>query len=96
MNIHVSTEEVRDIAARLSAIGEEINSLIANMHGIVVDELPSVMTGLASESYVEQYNDLEPSLIASRNLVEEISVQLNSVVTGFEDRDSDMASQVHI
>ncbi len=96
MNIHVSTEEVRDLAARLSTIGDEINSLIANMHGIVVDELPSVMTGLSSESYVDQYNDLEPSLIASRNLVEDISVQLNSIVAGFEDRDSDMASRVGI
>ena len=96
MDIHVSTEEVRDLATRLSTIGDEINTLISNMHGIVIDELPSVLTGLASESYVDQYNDLEPSLIASRTLVEDISVQLNSIVTGFEDRDSDMSSQVGV
>jgi len=81
---------------RLSNIGEEINGLINNMHTIVFDELPPVLAGQASDKYQDQYNDLEPSLLAGRQLVEDISVQLNSIVAGFEDRDSDMSSQVGV
>lgn len=95
MNIHVSTEEVRDLASRMSIAGEDLESIITRLDSMINQELGTVMTGMASDSYVAQYVDVQRALVAGRQLVEEISVQLNSIVTGFEERDSDMSSQVN-
>ena len=95
MNIHVSTEEVRDLASRMSIAGEDLESIITRLDSMINQELGTVMTGMASDSYVAQYVDVQRAPVAGRQLVEEISVQLNSIVTGFEERDSDMSSQVN-
>lgn len=95
MNIYVSPEEVRDLSARLSRIGEDLDALINNMQVIIADELPPVMGGQTCDSYIAQFEDLKPGFVKSRQLVEDISIQLNEIVTGYENTDADMAARVN-
>ena len=92
--IHVSTEEARELATRTLNLAEELNTLILNQDSIINDELPPVLEGQTAQSFIDQYGEIRPSLVASYDLLINVGGQLNSIVAGFEDRDMDMSSQV--
>jgi len=93
--IHVSTEEARELASRTLNLAEELNSLILSQDNIINDELPPVLEGQTAQSFIDQYDHLRPSLVASYDMLVNVAGQLNSIVTGFEDRDQNMSAQVN-
>ena len=93
--IHVSTEEARELATRTLNLAEELNTVILNQDNIINEELPPVLEGETARSFIDQYAEIRPSLVASYDLLMSVGGQLNSIITGFEDRDLDMSAQVN-
>jgi len=62
----------------------------------IVNSLPDVWRGETSEKYIDQFADLTPGFEATRDLVEDIADQMDSIVSTVQDTDSGMAGQVGV
>ena len=91
--LRLNYEEMGSSAQRLNDAGIEIENLITQMDG-VINNLPEIWEGEASQSYVEQYQNYRQDLINARQFVETISVQLNTIIQANQDLDSSLAGQL--
>lgn len=62
--------------------------------GSVVQSLPEIWQAETCDKYVSQYEDLEPGLNQTVQLIEDMIEQMNKIVANFQDTDSGMAGQM--
>ena len=95
MDIHVSSEELITLSQNLDGVAGEMDDLIKRLNTLIQTDLPTYMTGLTSQSYVDQYDErLQPALIEGMNFLSDTAEQLRQIVQGFNDADSGMSNQV--
>ena len=95
MDIHVSSEELITLSQNLDGVAGEMDDLIKRLNTLIETDLPTYMTGLTSQSYVDQYDErLQPALIEGMNFLSDTAEQLRQIVQGFNDADSGMSNQV--
>lgn len=71
---------------------DNIQQVIDKMTSLI-DALQSEWEGAASESFANQFEELKPSFINMRELVETISHQLSQTADAMEQMDNDIASK---
>ncbi len=92
--IRISPDEMRQKATAYRTEGGNLDSIISQMDTLL-GELQNEWEGAASESYAARYEELKPSFVKARELIEEIATSLDSVAATMEQTDSDIASAFH-
>ena len=93
-SIHVDPSVLEEMAGQFSSLSQEFDD-DTNKAKNLVTELTSDWTGRASEAFANEFADLEPNLLKVGELMEQISQQLKSVVSAFQEGDDSIANQIH-
>ncbi|MCI9465006.1 MAG: WXG100 family type VII secretion target [Lachnospiraceae bacterium] len=80
-------------ATKLQTEGDTMSDCIDKITNIV-NGLPDIWQADTGTKYVEQYNELEPSLREAVQLIDDMVTQMNQISTNFQDTDSGMAGQM--
>lgn len=90
--INVSPEELRTKANEFRSSGDDFESVINRMTGLI-DDLTSSWEGNASVGFRDQYEQLVPAFNATKQLIIDISSQLDGTASAMEDLDNEIASR---
>lgn len=82
-----------DASKKLAEQGEVFEECIATMTG-VVDGLPDIWEAETCNRYVEQYSESKETLKSVRELIADMSEQMQKISDNFSAADSDMAGQM--
>jgi len=93
--IYLDYDGLATASQKLRTEKENFDAAIKSMAEIV-NALPEVWEGETSMKYIDQFADLTPGFEATRDLIEEIAAQMDSIVATVQDTDSGMASQVGV
>lgn len=91
--IRLNEEGLTSSSAQLKGQGNELESLIGQMQR-VIDSLPEAWEGDAAIAYVEQFASLKPGLEKTRQLVEDIAVQIDQTLQAVQELDANIASKL--
>ena len=80
-------------ATRLQEQGDAMSDCIEQITTIV-NGLSEIWQAETETKYVEQYNDLKPSLDEVVQLVSDMVTQMKQISTNFQDTDTGMAGQM--
>lgn len=86
-------EALGEAAKTLSEQGATFEDCISKM-STVVDGLPDIWEAETCNRYVEQFGETKPILTEVRQLIEDLSVQMQKISDNFADADSSMAGQM--
>ena len=90
--IRISPEQMMIRSREYQNEADNIQQVIDKMTSLI-DALQSEWEGAASESFANQFEELKPSFINMRELVETISHQLSQTADAMEQMDNDIASK---
>ena len=91
--LRVDYEALGEASSTLSAQGTIFEDCISEMTR-VVESLPDVWEADTCDRYVEQYGEYKQALDAVRELIEDMSVQMQKISDNFAQADADMAGQM--
>lgn len=91
--IRLTPEQLREMAGRYGQKGGEIESIIGELDGMIA-QLEGEWEGASSRAFANQYQDLKPSFVKMRELLEDIKNQLTQVAHSLESTDQSIASQI--
>lgn len=86
-------EAIAQEATKLQSEGDSMNDCIRKITNIV-NGLPDIWQADTGRRYVEQYNELQPSLEETVQLIDDMVAQMNQISANFQDTDSGMAGQM--
>lgn len=86
-------EAISQEAANLQTEGDNMNDCITKITNIV-NGLPDIWQADTGTKYVEQYNELRPSLEDAVQLIDDMVTQMNQISANFQDTDAGMAGQM--
>ncbi|MDE6748392.1 MAG: WXG100 family type VII secretion target [Lachnospiraceae bacterium] len=86
-------EAISQEAANLQTEGDNMNDCITKITNIV-NGLPDIWQADTGTRYVEQYNELHPSLEEAVQLIDDMVTQMNQIAANFQDTDAGMAGQM--
>ena len=89
----LNAEGLTSTSSQLKQQGNELESLIQQMQN-VINSLPESWEGAAAVAYAEQFASLRPGLDKTRQLVEDIAVQIDQTLRAAQDLDDSIASQL--
>jgi WXG100 family type VII secretion target len=72
---------------------ENFNECIEKMSA-VIDRLPDIWEAKTCDRYVEQFEDLKPDFVRTKELIGEMAEQMQAIAKNFEETDSGMAGQI--
>ncbi|CAK7060165.1 MAG: Protein YukE [Eubacterium sp.] len=90
-NIGISSEVLQEKASQFGAKAEEFESLVGEMRNMV-NSLEEGWAGNAFQSFVTQFEGLEPSFNATRDLIIQIQQALINAEASYTEFDQQMAS----
>ncbi len=90
--IRLNAEGLSQAAMNLRNQGNDLESLIGQMQG-VINSLPDSWEGAAANAYVEQFAGLKPGLDETRELVETIARQIEQTLAAAQELDTNIAGQ---
>ena len=90
--IRLNAEGLSQAATSLRNQGNDLESLIGQMQG-VINSLPDSWEGAAANAYVEQFAGLKPGLDQTRELVETIAKQIEQTLAAAQELDANIAGQ---
>lgn len=85
--------QMSDAAKRLTAEWDTMTSCIDSVTG-VVDSLPDFWKADTATKYMEQYEELKPSLNDAIQLISDMAEQMTQISNNFQETDSGMAGQM--
>lgn len=91
--IRFNAEGMSLVSQRLKRDGEELQSVINSIQD-TVSSLPESWEGNAAQGYMQQFEDLKPGLLATRQLVEVIANQIELSLSSMQETDSEIASRL--
>jgi len=86
-------EAIAQEATKLQTEGDSMNDSISKITNIV-NGLPDIWQADTGRRYVDQYNELRPSLEQAVQLIDDMVAQMNQISANFQDTDSGMAGQM--
>lgn len=93
--IRISPEQMMMRSREYQTEADNIQEVIDKMTSLL-DALQSEWEGAASESFANQFEELKPSFLNMKELVETISHQLSQTAEAMEQMDNDIASKFGI
>jgi WXG100 family type VII secretion target len=93
--IRMTPEQMRTRAKAFRGEGQKVEDTIKKMQSLI-NTLKGEWEGQASKEFEQQFNTLKPSFTKMRELVEDISKQLESTAQAVEQMDKDIASKFKI
>ena len=86
-------EAIAQEATKLQTEGTNMNDSIIKITNIV-NGLPDIWQADTGRRYVDQYNELRPSLEDAVQLIDDMVAQMNQIAANFQDTDAGMAGQM--
>ena len=90
--IRMTPDTMRTRAGEYRTESENVQGVIEKMDTLL-EELLAEWEGAASEAYANKFNELRPSFIAAKDLIDDIAVALDKTAEAVEATDSQIASQ---
>lgn len=91
--LRLDYEALGEASKTLSEQGNIFQECIDKM-STVVEGLPDIWEAETCNRYVEQFGDAKPTLTDVRQLIEDMSAQMQKISDNFAAADSDMAGQM--
>lgn len=91
--LRLDYEALATSAKTLSEQGDIFEDCITTMSQ-VVNELPDIWEAETCDKYVDQFGDAKPTLLKVRELIEDMSAQMQKISENFAQADTDMAGQM--
>ena len=91
--LRLDYEALASSAKTLSQQGDTFEDCITTMSQ-VISQLPEIWEAETCDKYVEQFEDAKPTLEKVRQLIEDMSTQMQTISDNFAQADSDMAGQM--
>ncbi|MBP3459046.1 MAG: WXG100 family type VII secretion target [Lachnospiraceae bacterium] len=91
--LRLDYEALASSAKTLSQQGDTFEDCITTMSQ-VISELPDIWEAETCDKYVEQFDDAKPTLEKVRQLIEDMSTQMQTISDNFAQADADMAGQM--
>lgn len=91
--IRVTPEQLEQRSTEYLREGENIQEVIGKLDSLR-NVLESEWEGQASQAFIGQYEELKPSFLKMKELVDEISRQLQQTAGILRDTDQQIASQI--
>lgn len=86
-------EALASSSKTLSQQGDTFEDCITVMSQ-VISELPSIWEAETCDRYVEEFEDAKPTLQKVRQMIEDMSLQMQKISDNFAQADADMAGQM--
>lgn len=90
--IRMTPDTMRTRAGEYRTEAENVQSVIEKMDALL-DTLQTEWEGAASEAYANKFNELRPSFVAAKDLIDDIAVALDKTAEAVESTDNQIASQ---
>ena len=91
--IRLNAEGLTNSSTQLKVKGNEFESWIGEVERLI-GNLTESWEGDAAEAYAEQFNQLKPSLLQTRELIETIAIQIDQTLAAAQELDSSIASKL--
>lgn len=91
--IRLNAEGLTQASSQLKTQGNELESLINQMQN-VINSLPDAWEGDSAIAYAEQFASLRPGLDKTRQLIEDIAVQIDQTLQAAQELDANIASKL--
>ncbi|WP_257347609.1 WXG100 family type VII secretion target [Pseudalkalibacillus decolorationis] len=91
--IRVTPAELSSMSNRYTSESSQVGEQISRLDNMI-QELEGMWEGESSRAFSEQYQSLRPSFLQMQQLLEDISIQLNSTAKSLEDADTQIANQI--
>lgn len=91
--IRITPEEMRARSGEYTRESETFQEVITNMERLL-GQLQSEWEGASSQAFEQRFNDLKPSFIATKELIDEIATNLMTTANSLEELDADIASKI--
>ena len=88
----MTPEQMNSRASSVRGQRDAFEDLISKMQNII-NELLTEWEGAASESYAQQFNDLQPSFIKMNELLDDLATQLDGTAEAVKSLDQEIASR---
>ncbi|MEA4923577.1 MAG: WXG100 family type VII secretion target [Eubacteriaceae bacterium] len=89
--IGMDPDQLRQLAGHFSTESGNVESVITNMDKLV-SQMEQDWKGAAGEAFSGKYQELRPSFIKMKDLIDDISRAVNASAQSFEDTDTTVAS----
>ncbi|TDW08585.1 WXG100 family type VII secretion target [Breznakia blatticola] len=93
MQIRIEPEMLEEISTNLKNEGQNFEDCIGKMEA-QIGRIPDAWAGQAAEAYQGQFAELKPSFEKVRELIADISQQINDVIRASQELDEDIASKL--
>ena len=90
--IRMTPEQMRSRAGEVRNQGETLQEVV-NRTGNIINELQTEWEGQASRAFAEQWDRLRPAFNDMKQLILDISTQLDGTANAVEQLDQDIASR---
>ena len=90
MQIRVETEQLSEISAKLHQERDQFAECVQRMAALI-GQIPDVWAGASAESFVAQFEGLQPTFLQVEDLIDTIGVQAAEVVAAVSDLDASIA-----
>lgn len=91
--LKIDYESLASSAKTLADQGDIFEDCITTM-STTINALPDIWEADTCDKYVEQYNDVKPTLDKVRTMIQDMSEQMTTISNNFSNADSDMARQM--
>ncbi len=93
MAIRLEHEELYARAGEYSNESEEVNAMTGRLDSLM-DNLMSEWEGKAAEAFVNQYEEIKPSIIKLEELLSDVSEQLKKIADTMQETDESIAGGI--
>ncbi|MBQ8975025.1 MAG: WXG100 family type VII secretion target [Oscillospiraceae bacterium] len=90
--IRITPDQMRTRAAEYTRQANAVQDVINNMDRLL-NQLKSEWEGNASNAYADRFQQLRPSFVNAKNLIDEISAALKATAQTLEETDNSIANQ---
>ena len=90
--IRMTPDTMRTRAGEYRTESENVQGVIEKMDSLL-ETLLTEWEGAASEAYANKFNELRPSFVAAKELIDDIATALDKTAEAVESTDSQIASQ---
>jgi len=90
--IRMTPEQMRTRAGNFRTEGNNVDQTIGKMQSLI-GELNTEWEGQAAQKFSEQFDQLKPSFVKMKDLINDIAQQLDQTANAVEQMDRDIASK---
>ena len=91
--ISINYDGMQEAATKLSQQHDDMDDCVREI-GNIIAGLPDIWQAETCDKYISQYEELEPGLKETVQLISDLVEQMNKIVSNFQDTYSGMAGQM--